>query len=295
MKFSLIISTRGRTAEIVRVFESFRDQTLQDFEVIVSDQNGDDRLVEVLAKIAWPGPLTHIRSKGGVSAGRNAAIDLARGELIAFPDDDCKFPPTLLADVADFFARHPEYGCISGRSVADNGEDAASKHSKEAGRITRFKIYQQCIEFAMFVRRDALGDLRFDENLGSGSPSQCHSDEGPDMILNLEARGINSYYEPKFAIWHPRVEIIYKKEVLNNRSYYYALGSGYFMRKQNYPFWFFAKMNLRTLGGVVLGLVTFQWAKAQYYWARFRGRWHGWTGYPVAQAGGKWRHFGLIR
>jgi glycosyltransferase involved in cell wall biosynthesis len=280
MKFSLILATKGRTDEIVRVFDGFKTQTLQDFEVIVSDQNGDDRVVDILAAIAWPGKLTHIRSDGGLSVARNKAMELAQGDILGFPDDDCKYFPSLLEEVAAFFDAHPEYGCLSGRSIGDDGGDAVSNHAKTPGPIQRMTIYAQCMEFALFVRRSSLGTVRFDENMGVGCRSPWQSDEGPDFILNLEAQGVRGYYDPKFAVWHPRVERVYS-EAMNVRSYKYACGNGYFLRKHGYPFWFFGKMNARTFCGVLLALATFRWDKARYYGARFRGRWRGWNGYSA--------------
>jgi glycosyltransferase involved in cell wall biosynthesis len=278
VKFSLILATKARTDEVLRLFEGFREQTFQDFEIIVSDQNADDRVVKILQDIAWQGKITHIRSDGGLSAARNAGLALAQGEIIGFPDDDCRYPPTLLQDVSEFFSTHPEYGYLSGRSVSDDGGDAASRHAKTAGPVERFTIYRQCIEFALFVRRSAIGETRFDENMGVGARSPWQSDEGPDFLLNLEAKGIRGYYDPSFAVWHPKVEALYN-EALISRNYKYACGSGYFLRKHQYPFWFFAKLNLRTLAGALASLLTIQPTKARFYFARLKGRWRGWTGW----------------
>ena len=278
MKFSLIMSTKGRTEQIFKLFEGLRAQTLQDFEIIVSDQNEDDRVVEVLAKINWPGKLTYLRTTKGLSSGRNAGLNVAQGDIIGFPDDDCMYLPTVLADVAAFFDQHPEYGFLSGRSIGDDGSDAVSAHAKEAGKINRFTIYRQCIEFALFVRRSGLGDVRFDVNMGVGSGSPWQSDEGPDLMLSLQAKGIEGYFDPKFAIWHPQTPLTYD-EAMVTRCYAYSCGSGYFLRKHQYPLWFFVKLNGKTLCGVILALLTLKINRAKYYWARFRGRIRGWNGY----------------
>ena len=43
-EISLILATVGRTDELTRMFESLATQTFSDFEVVVVDQNEDDRL-----------------------------------------------------------------------------------------------------------------------------------------------------------------------------------------------------------------------------------------------------------
>jgi glycosyltransferase involved in cell wall biosynthesis len=280
MKFSLIVPTKNRTDEVDRLLEGLKKQTNQNFEVILSDQNTDDRIVELLKKIDWPGKITHIRSSGGASSARNAGLALATGEIVTFPDDDCMYFPDLLERVGRFFDNHSEYGYLTGRSVTEDGSDAATSHSSEPGEVQKHKIYQQGIEFTFFVRRSSLGDVRFDEKLGTGSNFPWQSDEGPDVMLNLKARGTRGYYDPSFSIWHPRMNPTFDASMVS-RCYRYACGSGYFLRKHNYPWWFFAKINIRTLLGVLLGLLTFRPRKARYYWARIQGRWAGWTGYAV--------------
>ena len=44
MKFSLIISTLGRNADVVDFIRTIEAQTCRDFEVIIVDQNDDDAL-----------------------------------------------------------------------------------------------------------------------------------------------------------------------------------------------------------------------------------------------------------
>jgi glycosyltransferase involved in cell wall biosynthesis len=288
MKFSLILSTKDRTREIVKLFEGFRSQTLQDFEIIVSDQNEDDRLVDLFAQIKWPGKLTYLRNTGGVSVGRNCGLARARGEIIGFPDDDCMYYPTWLQDVARFFDARAEYDYFSGRSIADDGRNAVSGHAKKAGKIRRYSIYSQCIEFAFFVRRSSLGDLRFDEKMGVGADSPWQSDEGPDLILNLEKKGVHGYYDPAFVVWHRRLELTYDDDMVM-RCFRYACGSGYFLRKHRYPLWFILRMNLMSCGGAALGLLTLRPKKARFYWLRVCGRWQGWIGYerehPLPESG----------
>ena len=69
MLFSLIVATRGRTEELSRLFDSLLRLDIQDFEVILSDQNEDDRLDPVIVKSGLENRLIHIKSTGGLSRG----------------------------------------------------------------------------------------------------------------------------------------------------------------------------------------------------------------------------------
>jgi hypothetical protein len=130
----------------------------------------------------------------------------------------------------------------------------------------------------MFIRRADLGELKFDENMGVGSPSPWQADEGPDLLLRLMKNGVAGYYDPAISVWHrPPIHILDAKEI--DRSYRYACGNGYFLRKHGYTMSYFVRGMLRTAGGLVLALGQFRFAKARLYLARLRGRMRGWTSY----------------
>jgi glycosyltransferase involved in cell wall biosynthesis len=277
MKFSLIISTKGRVDQLKTLFRSLQDQTCQDFEVIIADQNEDDRLDAFLKESNLKQKPIHFKSSGGASRGRNQGLARASGEILSFPDDDCAYVPRLLEQMEEFFQQHPEYGYVCGRSFADDGGDSVSKHAKVAGEIEKYQVHSQCIEFALFIRRRALGETRFDENMGVGADTPWHSDEGPDLLLRLKEKGERGLYDPRFTVWHPRPVTRYDDKEID-RTYRYACGNGYFYRKHHYAWWFFAYQMMRTIGGVLVGLATLKVNKARLYGARLRGRWRGWLG-----------------
>ncbi len=277
MKFSLIIPTKGRGEELARVIESLFSQTCPDFEIIVSDQNADDRVADLLDARGWTGRVRRLKSSAGASRARNEGIAFATGEILGFPDDDCVYPPTLLENLACYFDRNPEVGFLTGRSFADDGGDAASRHGREPARIRRNTIYYQAIEFAFWVRRASLGPLRFDENLGTGAVTPWQADEGPDLVLRLEESGVRGFYDPAFGVWHPRLEKRDGRAI--ERSYRYACGSGYFLRKHRYSLRFFLFLLLRAGAGACLSLARCSLGAARFYWARARGLWRGWHGF----------------
>jgi glycosyltransferase involved in cell wall biosynthesis len=86
---SVIIPTYNRSHLISRAIQSVLDQTYQDFEIIVSDDASTDNTEEMVKgfndeRIRY---FRHSLNKGG-GATRNIGIKAARGEYIAFLDDD---------------------------------------------------------------------------------------------------------------------------------------------------------------------------------------------------------------
>ncbi|MEB3283274.1 MAG: glycosyltransferase family A protein [Lyngbya sp.] len=106
MRFSLIVATKNRVEEVERFLRSVAAQDHQNFEVILADQNPDDRRVNLVKKYGKTFPLKHPKIvQPGTSRARNQGRLMADGDIIAYPDDDCLYPPGFLTQVAQFFQK----------------------------------------------------------------------------------------------------------------------------------------------------------------------------------------------
>src|SRR4051812_15522441 len=101
---SLILGTKGRTDELRRFLHSLSSQTSGRVELIIVDQNEDDRVHQVLRSVPVDIPTSIIQSKPGLSRARNIGLRHANGSIIGFPDDDCWYPPDLLGRVLKAFS-----------------------------------------------------------------------------------------------------------------------------------------------------------------------------------------------
>ena len=102
---SVAVSTFGRARFLPRLLASLEQQ--QDapaFEVVVADNASTDDTWQVLQRLvdATPLALTAVRVpvNRGAGAGRNAAVEACRGDVLAFTDDDCLPTPGWLAALA---------------------------------------------------------------------------------------------------------------------------------------------------------------------------------------------------
>jgi len=90
--------TYNRQALVGRAIESVLNQTLRDFEFIIVDNGSTDdsgAIVDSYAERDRHIRVIH-RERGNIGSGRNAALDAARGEYMAFIDDDDWCEPDFL-------------------------------------------------------------------------------------------------------------------------------------------------------------------------------------------------------
>ena len=75
---------------LAETLESLFAQDFESFEAVFVDDGSEDRTGEIARSF----PLRYVRQENqGLPAARNAGLDVARGRLIAFLDDDDILPP----------------------------------------------------------------------------------------------------------------------------------------------------------------------------------------------------------
>ena len=106
-RVSLVVSTVNRAEEIARLMDSLLGQEFKDFEILVVDQNSDDRIVPLLERYHSQLKISRIATPGrhGISSGRNDGWRQARGDVVVFPDDDCWYPSCSCAGAWKYCAR----------------------------------------------------------------------------------------------------------------------------------------------------------------------------------------------
>jgi glycosyltransferase involved in cell wall biosynthesis len=108
---SVIIPTRNRSALLAQAIKSVLavDRDGFEIEVIVVDDGSTDDTWSVVHAY----PVVYLRTEGvGVSTARNVGIAAARGEFLAFIDDDDVWLPNNVGTQLRVFNEHPEYGAV---------------------------------------------------------------------------------------------------------------------------------------------------------------------------------------
>lgn len=273
MKFSLVMGTVGRTVELERFLDALAAQSMPDFELIIVDQNEEAVLSPLLAKYPHLPRLRHLRvGFRGLSRARNAGLALARGEIVAFPDDDCWYPPDLLERIDAFFSSRPECHGVCGRSEDGQGRPNQIPWPAQPAVLSSRSVWKCAISYTVFLRADAVRSVgMFDESLGVGAGTPWGSGEETDFLLRALAHGYCLRYEPSYSVCHPSLSTVDDAALLH-RARSYGRGMGYVLRKHGTPVWFCAWMLFRALGGAALALATLNFRRALFHWNVLRGR-----------------------
>jgi glycosyltransferase involved in cell wall biosynthesis len=278
MKLLLVLSTIGRTEEVGRFLASLEAQHGADYELVVVDQNADERLAPVLAPYRDRMPLRHVRSARGLSKGRNVGLDAlsgVSGDLVAFPDDDCWYPPGLLARVGAWFEANPGADGVSGISLDEQGRPSAARWDDSPGAIDRWNVWRRAISFSFFLRSNVARTIGgFDESLGVGAGTPWGSGEETDYLLRALEAGFSLRFDPSIAVHHPEPVRAHTGPDAR-RAYTYGSGMGRVMRKHGYPACFIAYQCLRPIGGASLATLKRDLGHARFYLASARGRLRG--------------------
>jgi glycosyltransferase involved in cell wall biosynthesis len=275
---SLIVATRGRVAPFQQLFESLEAQTYRDFEVIVVDQNVDDRVVPFFDERTWSFPLQHVRTptEAGLSRGRNSGLAQASGAVILFPDDDCWYPPQFLAFAAERMTAL-NADVIAGRAADEGLRDINGRFETTAQPIDRSNVWTTGIEWVVFFKRNVLDTLGgYDLNIGVGAATPWQACEGQDIMLRALDRGFACFYDPALYGHHAELDIDDPSMLKKGRAY--GRGLGHVLRLHRYSVMAAANWIARPAAKAVLSLARGQGQRFRYYCNVALGRSEGWFG-----------------
>lgn len=269
MRFSLVVATVDRVDELRALLESLSRQTFSDFEIIIIDQNDDDRLAMLAHSFGLGMTLRHCRTAArGLSRARNIGIRVANGDIVGFPDDDCVYPPGVLEFVHQRFDADPSLATLSGPAVSQSGQHGSGRWTTAHGEITIDTVWTSVIAFNFFIRSDALRTIgEFDEELGVGA--RFGSAEETDLVLRVMAQGGRAVYDPALLVVHPDKRLTVEA---TRRAFRYGRGLGRVLRKHRAPLRITLAFLVRPAGGIAWGLLSFRPLAARYYWNTLFGR-----------------------
>lgn len=208
MKISLIVCTRNRAAQLSRALKRLDTGELvsEGADLVLVDSASTDSTPSVIAEFAEHAPFPVLRCRAklpGLGRARNEGVRHARGELLAFTDDDCYLAPNYFRELGTSFdpAQH-QYG--TGEMLLLDAADDAGASGRIPARqtIPPYSLLPAgTIQGAnMFAHRSAFARAGlFNEAMGTGTPFPC---EDIEFAARCSLAGLTGVLLPNVRVYH---------------------------------------------------------------------------------------------
>jgi len=242
---SVVICTYNRSHGLERVLGHLAEQKPPsglEWEILAIDNNSTDGTPETVRRFAREHPRLVVRyvfeRTQGLSFARNRAVGEARGELLAFTDDDVLIDGGWLAAIGDILPRREFLG-FGGKVIPQMPHDIPGWlvlkgpfALNKGGVIVSHDLGNEFKKYAekdprpvganLIFRRSAFERFGlFRTDLGKRG-DQIFFGEDVEFSARIEAGGAGMLYVPHAIVYHPVESARLTKRVF--RQYYYQIG-----------------------------------------------------------------------
>lgn len=144
MKVSVVIPTYKRPEKLKRAIQHVLDQTFQAFEVIIVSDGAHEATDEAMSTYQAHENIRYYSypTNQGANHARNIGIKKAKGEYIAFLDDDDIWAPTKLEKQVNVLDENPEVGLVyTGKKTVYPEYNISYTHAPKATGDLSTKIF----------------------------------------------------------------------------------------------------------------------------------------------------------
>jgi O-antigen biosynthesis protein len=248
---SVVVATCANAQSVVCCVEAIRSSVAGPFEIIVVENRPARSTVERALEERFPSDerIRYVEEHhSGLARARNTGLNAARGDLVAFTDDDVLVDPAWVPAVRAVFATAPDIGCVTGLILPLELETPAQllvERFASFGKGFVPRIYsldrpppdQPLFPYTagyfgsganMAFRTDVIRGIGgFDSVLGTGTPAR--GGEDLDICIRVLRAGSRLAYEPRAIVWHRHPDT---EARLRHRVFDYGAGLGAMLSKQ---------------------------------------------------------------
>ena len=175
-----------------------------DYLVLVQEAEADPRIGPALDALEARADVTVRRlTTTGLSRSRNAALDLAPGEVILIADDDVAHRLGAYEGIRRFFAENPGLSLFTGQSFTPDGAPR-KRFARRARRLRRWNSGGiSSHELALRRAPVRAAGIRFDEAFGAGAGTPAFLGEEYIFVADCLRAGLRGAYLPLPVSIHP--------------------------------------------------------------------------------------------
>lgn len=276
MQYTFVIATVSRTIELQYLLDSIKAQSVKDYEIIVVDQNKDDRVKSICNNVAQ---LNYIHSeRRGLSLARNLGIKKATGNYIIFPDDDAILSNNFLEIADNIIHIFTTTSIFSGLVLTLDKQVPFSRYMNYESEELTYRNYNKFMSTTMIIHKEVFNKIGgFDEEMGLGT--KWGGSEETEILLRALKAGIKAYYSSSLIAYHPVADsslLTWRQAI--KKGYSYGKGRGALYGKLNRSFGFSWILNewiislMKSIAGIVISLMRSQRADSLRHLGALLGR-----------------------
>ncbi len=222
-KVSIILPTYNRCGFIGKAIESVIAQTYTAWELIVVDDGSTDQTENVVKNyVGQDSRIRYIKQQNaGCANARNKALAEAKGQYIAFLDDDDLYHPDKLRIQTEFLEKNPQFGFVYSDSELI-GRDG--NHLRNIPEVPQTSFLELIMGFAVppiaiLARKECFDQV-------GGFCTDLQSADDFDMWLRIAKEFPIAYHPVKVAqyVWHDtNLTLNQRKTTVNLMAIYKSL------------------------------------------------------------------------
>ncbi|UQX87882.1 glycosyltransferase [Jatrophihabitans telluris] len=224
-RVSLVVCTRNRGEQLVACLNDLRELTYRNLDIIVVDNAPTDdstrRYVDEASALD-PRIRYATEPRPGLSCARNRGLREARGEYIAYTDDDVSVDADWITQLVAAFGDGEKVACVTGlvctAALTTSAEiyfDARTASWSTRTEPVTYDLDRHALDDALYpysagifgtganfaFDRAVLVDMGgFDEALGAGTLTR--GGEDLDIFVRVLRAGYAIRYDPSAVVWH---------------------------------------------------------------------------------------------
>lgn len=208
---SVIVITRNRSTSLARTLEALTHLDYPAYEVIVADNASTDDTAKVAAEFSARYlfcPLSY-----GISRCRKEGVEAARGEIIAFCDDDCVPVQDWLQHIVRRLQNEQDLGLLGGQ-VINIGFEAAHQYKgrqKWTNRNGKLAFAADPKEAEFFGNANLAFRKAVYQMVGGYDPFFIACMAELDLTMKVRRHGFRIDYEPAAVVRHHHTGVNYKR------------------------------------------------------------------------------------
>ncbi|MFB7874114.1 glycosyltransferase [Nocardia sp. NPDC056064] len=243
---TVVVATRDRPDSVCECLDALLQMEYPAFEIVVVDNDPTTEATSTAIARRFGARVRYVReNRRGLAAAHNRGVSAARGEIVAFVDDDVVVDRHWLTGIAEGFASGPDVACVTGLILPAQLETPAQLLLEQHGGFDKgfeLRVFDTGpnrpadplfpftagafgsganMAFDAAVLRELGG---FDQAIGAGTFARG----GDDLagFFRVVVAGHQLVYQPSAVVWHRHHR---EMAALRNQAYGYGVGLGAFL------------------------------------------------------------------